>query len=544
MHSDPKVHPGGRLLAAKATDNSMAVIDLDAGREVAALPAPIGRPLLWEPSGDLLTYGTAGLLRWPVRANPAEPAWYRLGPHEQLLPGNSPDQWGSSADGQTLAIPNYSSGAIVVHRGLPARTVRLQPQQDVRVCAVSPDGHWVATASHGHADGFTPKVWNAATGEVAKEFQLPGSWVTFSPDGRWLLTTGSGCRLWEVGSWKEGPKVGGANGCFSPDSRLLAVEDSPGAIRLVHIESATELARLEAPEQTQLRPHGFNPDGTRLIAVGAETRSLHVWDLRLIRKELVRLGLDWDAPPYPDSGPADLSPLEVIVNLGPAGLISAHTERGNAHAENARWDEASAEYAALVQLQPDDHWLWHRYACLCLQRGDVAGHRRCCVALLERFADTADASIAHRVALDCLLRPGAVSDLKLPTQLAAWAVEGAPRDAWHLLTLGAAQYRTGRHGEAIERLQEALEAARANPDWYRYASVLSRLFLAMTYHSAGQAERAREWLDQAVYVIDFDFPRAGGKPLGGGWHDWIMCQVIRREAEALISGQSKKPKKK
>ena len=265
--------------------------------------------------------------------------------------------------------------------------------------------------------------------------------------------------------------------------------------------------------------------------------------MRRIRKELVRLGLDWDAPPYPDAGLTDLSPLEVIVNSGPAGLIRTRTERGNAHAENARWDEAAAEYAALVQLQPDDHLLWYRYACLCLQRGDVERHRRCCVALLERFAGTADASIAHRVALACVLRPGAVSDLKIPTQLAERGVAGAPRDGWHLLTLGAAHYRAGRHAEAINRLREALKAARANPDGYRYASILSRLFLAMAYHSAGQTEGAREWLDQAVQVIDLDLPRAGRVPLGYSWHDWIMCQVIRREAEALIGGQSKKPKK-
>jgi len=109
--------------------------------------------------------------------------------------------------------------------------------------------------------------------------------------------------------------------------------------------------------------------------------------------------------------------------------------------------------------------------------------------------------------------------------------------------LGAAHYRAGRHAEAINRLREALKAARAHPDGYRNASVVSRLFLAMAYHSAGQAEQAREWLDQAVQVIDLDLPRAGRVPLGYSWHDWIMCQVIRREAEALIGGQSKKPKK-
>jgi WD40 repeat protein len=221
---------------------------------------------------------------------------------------------GSSTDGQTIAIPNYSRGAVVVHRGLPARTVRLQPHQDVRFCAVSPDGHWVATGSHGTIEGVGAKVWDAATGELAKEFRVPGGCeVTFSPDGRWLLTTSGGCRLWEVGSWTEGPKVGGASGCFSPDGQILAVEDSAGAIRLVRPESGGELARLEAPEQTRLIPRCFTPDGTRLIAVGSETRALHVWDLRRIRKELVRLGLDWDAPPYPEAADRVPEPIEVRV---------------------------------------------------------------------------------------------------------------------------------------------------------------------------------------------------------------------------------------
>jgi WD40 repeat protein len=546
QYGDPKVHPGGRLLAAAGTDGAVVVIDLAAGREVATLPAPVDweRPLLWEPSGNLLTCGSSGCRRWPLRADPAEPGRYRLGPGEQLLSFRSLDEWGSSADGQTIAVPDYDRGAVVVHRGQPARTVPLQPQQDVRHCAVSPDGRWVATGSHTNTDGWGAKVWDAATGELAREFRVPAlCGVTFSPDGRWLMTTSGGCRLWEVGSWKAGPKVGGRDGCFSPDGRLLAVEDSAGAIRMVRPGSGRVLARLEAPEQTQVLPCCFTPDGTQLIAVGRETRALHVWDLRRLRKGLTRLRLDWDAPPYPDAGPADLSPREVIINLGPAELIRSHTERGNAHAENALWDQAAAEYAALVRLQPDDHWLWIRYGYLCLQRGDVAGHRRCCVALLERFAGTADASIAHRVALACLVRPGVVSDLKLLRQLAERGVAGAPRDAWHLLTLGAAHYRAGRQAEAINRLREALEAARADPDRFRYASVLSRLFLAMTYHAAGQAERARQWLDQAVYVIDFDFPQAGRVPLGDHWQEWITCQVIRREAEALIGGPSKQPKK-
>jgi WD40 repeat protein len=401
-YDNPKVHPGGRLLAAVAEDGSVRLIDLATGREVTALPAPNECPLLWEPSGDLLTYGTSGVLRWPLRADPAEPARYRLGPPERLLPYKSLERWGGSADGQIIAIPNYGSGAVVVHRGLPAHTVRLQPQQDVRSCAVSPDGHWVATGSHGNTDGLGAKVWDAATGELAKEFRVPALCrVTFSPDGRWLLTTGGGCRLWEVGSWKEGPKLAGANACFSPDGRLLAVEDSAGAIRLVRPESGGEVTRLEAPEQTQLRPRCFTPDGTQLIAAGADTRALHVWDLRRVRTELVRLGLDWDAPPYPDAADRAPEPIEVKV-VGAELKTIAPASRDPMALNNLAW------------------------------------------SLVTGPAD----------------RGYPVRALKLIEE----AVKQQPENALFLNTLGVVRYRNGQYAQAVATLEKSLNAGKGQSD--------------------------------------------------------------------------------
>src|SRR5262249_62298734 len=112
---------------------------------------------------------------------------------------------------------------------------------DVRCCAVSPDGRWVATGSHGNTEGVAAKVWEAATGRLVKELAVPRHCaVTFSPDGRWLLTTGSGCRLWEVGTWNEGPRLGGGSGCFSPDGRLLPVDGPPPAIPLLPTENTPQ----------------------------------------------------------------------------------------------------------------------------------------------------------------------------------------------------------------------------------------------------------------------------------------------------------------
>jgi WD40 repeat protein len=317
----PQVHPGGRLLVTAAQNGSLVLVDLVAGRQVETVPNVQQIPLLWETqTGCLLTCGTSGLLRWPAQADAAGSGRFRLGPPERLLAGNGwGAQFGSSADAQTIALPEHDRGAAVVHRGPPPRTVRLQPQLDVRACAVSPDGRWVATASHTITDGFATKVWEAATGRLVKKLPVPGRCgVAFSLDRRWLLTTGGGCRLWEVDSWKEGPKVGGATGCFSPDGRLLAAEDSSGVIRLVTSESGAELARLEAPEQTRLVPVCFTPDGTRLIAIGIDTQALHIWDLPALRHGLAAIGLSGDALPESAGEPPadDPAPLTVTVDMG------------------------------------------------------------------------------------------------------------------------------------------------------------------------------------------------------------------------------------
>jgi hypothetical protein len=62
-------------------------------------------------------------------------------------------------------------------------------------------------------DGLGAKVWEAGTGKLVKELHVPKlCTVWFSPDGRWLLTNGGRCRLWEVCSW---------NGAMRRTSRLL-----------------------------------------------------------------------------------------------------------------------------------------------------------------------------------------------------------------------------------------------------------------------------------------------------------------------------------
>jgi hypothetical protein len=183
---------------------------------------------------------------------------------------------------------------------------------------LSPDGRWVVTVTH--AEGRA-KIWDARDGRLVKQL---ADWGTgsprFSPDGHWLATGRlDGGRLFEVETWEPGPRVGGA-GAFAPDSKLMAVPTTTGLIRLVDPATGRELAMLEDPNLDRTYPPVFTPDGTRLISYSYDdkVKGFHVWDLRLIRRYLAEMGLDWDAPPYPPAEPGSNTdqPLKVKLLLG------------------------------------------------------------------------------------------------------------------------------------------------------------------------------------------------------------------------------------
>jgi WD40 repeat protein/tRNA A-37 threonylcarbamoyl transferase component Bud32 len=316
-----RTSPDGRLLVVSWGDK-MVFVNWASGAEVGAIPLRASSAVLFEPAGALLTSGPAGLIRWPVRAAP-EAGRLEVGPPQRLAePGNpSHHPHGCSADGSVIAIlGRFNPCAIVVHRR-ENRRVPLGPREDVRSCAVSPDGRLVATGNHWNSQGIGATIWDAHSGQAVQDFAVGGACgVGFSPDGRWLATNGGGYRLWRVGTWEEGPRVAppgeGGSFAFTPDSRVLALDAGFSQVRLVEVDSGTEIARLTVPEQTRVAPQCFSPDGTQLVAVGPESQSLYIWDLRALRAGLRELRLDWDWPDYPPAQPAAPGPLRVELDGG------------------------------------------------------------------------------------------------------------------------------------------------------------------------------------------------------------------------------------
>jgi WD40 repeat protein len=316
----------GRLAALNVQDGA-ALIDLHYREQVARLPGHGGgrfQPLRFLPDGSLLAGGNRGVFRWPVERTAGG---FRFGQPHDCSGGDGQDQWeslgwttwGSSADGQVVASPDYSRGARILHQQQPPQVIHAGPQHDVRHCDVSPDGTLVAAGSHFIG---SVAVWDARRGTLVKQLAAGGGAVRFSPDGRWLalhLHIGQRCEVWRVGDWQRQWSLEGGflRPAFTPDGRLLALSkaDEPGYVRLVRPESGTEVVRLFTADHTRASPLGFTPDGGRLCALG-ENNLLYVWDLTLIRQQLRDLALDWDDEPLPPPCPAAREPLAVEVAAG------------------------------------------------------------------------------------------------------------------------------------------------------------------------------------------------------------------------------------
>ena len=192
----------------------------------------------------------------------------------------------------------------------------MTPHGDCRNVSVSPDGKLVATGSH---SGPWIKVWDAQTGKLVRSF-MPDTTLNipfFSPDGRWLFNRDGRC--WRTSDWSEGPRhPGNWVVAFSPDGKLAAWGGQKGFMPLVETDTGRELARLEDPNQDAFQSLTFSPDGTQLIGTTNDSFCVRVWDLRLIRRGLVELGLDWDAPTYPPekappAGSPRQEPLQVEI---------------------------------------------------------------------------------------------------------------------------------------------------------------------------------------------------------------------------------------
>jgi hypothetical protein len=90
---------------------------------------------------------------------------------------------------------------------------------------------------------------------------------------------------------------------------------------------------------------------------------------------------------------------------------------------------------------------------------------------------------------------------------------------------GLAEYRAGKPLQSMDWLSARRSAG-------VHLAIPANLVFAMAEQRAGRADQARRLLADAAAAL-----RSGGVGLfgrGESWHDWMACDLLRREAEAKI----------
>jgi WD40 repeat protein len=304
--------PSGQLLTSSHTEG-VRFWDARTGALVDFKPARDTHFVKFEPAGNSLLVGRgAGIERWPISIpSSGPPMRIEVGAATVIDYDTSLGRhgvFGLDAAGTTLAAVADGKAHVL---GLNGRAQKQLVFSDkpVGFATLSANGRWCAAANTEAGAPPTSVVYVAevGTGKVLSTLPAPGvTAVAFSPNDRWLAVGGY-TQYWllDTRSWQCFAPIQRdlssdlpASLTFSPDSRTLAIAWSARAVRLIEPSTHRQIATLESPEPVAIGCLTFSPDGTQL-AVGRWDHLIALWDLRLIRKELASMKLDWDLPPYP-----------------------------------------------------------------------------------------------------------------------------------------------------------------------------------------------------------------------------------------------------
>jgi len=214
-------------------------------------------------------------------------------------------------------------------------------------------------------------------------------------------------------------------------------------------------------------------------------------------------------------------------------------ERAGQLAREGKWEPAADEFAKGLEIYPVDHWQWYRAGALQAYRNQPEEFRDICRKMLDLFGDTNDPFIAERAGKLALLLPDALPGDARPAQLCDKSASWRPDVPWFQLASAIARYRDKKYQDALARLQTA-EAQVGNQV---YCHVLIELFRAMSLHRLEQQEAARQSLEAALRRLGEITPKPpeaeeATLDYGSGWHDYLMCEVVRREAETLVGDET------
>ena len=285
------IAPGGRWLAVGDSRHAR-LWDLHCSPRRQVFAPGLWNSFTFSPDGHwLYGAGEPGVVRWRMAEDGlVEDA------RTELLPAGWHNAVALDGSGRRLAAESGSSRVIrvfsVPENHAPSHRDFISGQTSW--VSMSPDGGQLAVASW---DGL--EVWRTSDGGKLISQPKPAHWVSFSPDGRWLLVGRERYEIWRTSDWSlvrtlntraVGPLESRA--AFTADGRWLATGHGFGKIGLWSVPAWERFAVLESPNNQPVGHFAFDREGGRLF--NASTGGVvEVWDLRMLDRELKKLGLGW-----------------------------------------------------------------------------------------------------------------------------------------------------------------------------------------------------------------------------------------------------------
>ncbi len=437
--------PDGGTLAA-GTEHGVRLVDVRRAEEIARLPGGRINFVRFSPDGrSLYTGGDGGVWRWPVFHRSRRPAGapveeLSLGPAVELrhIPASYADSV-LSPDARTLMVV-HDTYLDMIDVTTGKREAALSNNTPMACAAISPDGRYVATGAW-VARGVPVTIWDLKARAKVRELPVhTRAYTAFTRDGRWLLTGEEGqVRFWSPSTWQPAAthvREQSWTWCpiaASPDGRTLALATATNRIELFDVALGRSIAVLDSPDEAPIGILRFSPDGAYLVA---RSRALRMWDLRLLRRRLAAIGLDWDLP--------------APTRTNSVSSVNVRVESGIRMGEGAATD-------------------WRNY-------------------LIERVRkDPKDGFGVNELAWLYVMGPKSVRDAEagLPYAQRAVELEPANRECWN--TLGVVLHRLGRNREALDALRHSVTLGRDGGAAFDYFP------MAVCSYRLGQEQQAREY---------------------------------------------------
>jgi serine/threonine protein kinase/Flp pilus assembly protein TadD len=227
---------------------------------------------------------------------------------------------------------------------------------------------------------------------------------------------------------------------------------------------------------------------------------------------------------------------EQIMNEGPSHPAGAaiFNVLGIVHTRRGEWRAAVTNFSKVVEYVPSDHQAYHSLAPLLIETGDLQEYYRLRQRILKQFSATTDPMIAERMAKDCLLLPPAAEEWERVDKMAETALATGPEHrlaGYFQFVKGFAEFRHGRHGNAENWLQKVI-----NLPGHQNRKAQTYMLLAMAQQQLARAEQARATLREGLEFADAKLPKLGKDRLGDDWNDWVIAQILMREARAMVEG--------